>query len=88
MAEPVLGRVNTAALYIDYAAAFARIRERLPTTAAKPAEMLATDCLAPHVSQVMKVTRFSLARIVSGDLHVWHVTYSPKCGATCATETD
>lgn len=38
--------------------------------------MALTDRFEPHDSQVMKYRRFSFVRIVSGDLHVLHVTYS------------
>lgn len=65
---------NCSAIYLPSAA---RILERRPTTAWKPAETFCTDFLAPQVSHVSMNIRFSLLRIVSGDLHVWHVTYSP-----------
>lgn len=38
--------------------------------------MGATDCLEPHDEQVMNEILVSRVRIVSGDLHVLHVTYS------------
>ena len=38
--------------------------------------MLATDLREPHVSHCKKNSRVSFWRSVSGDLQVWHVTYS------------
>jgi len=38
--------------------------------------MLATEHLEPQVSHCKKKSRVSFWRIVSGERHVWHVTYS------------
>lgn len=38
--------------------------------------MLATEHLEPQVSHCRKKSRVSFWRIVSGERHVWHVTYS------------
>lgn len=42
----------------------------------KPDLMLATEHLEPQVSHCRKKSLVSFRRIVSGDRHVWHVTYS------------
>ena len=42
----------------------------------KPDLILATDRRDPHVSHWMKNSLVSFWRMVSGDRHVWHVTYS------------
>lgn len=42
----------------------------------KPDLMLATDRLDPQVSHWMKNSLVSFWRMVSGERHVWHVTYS------------
>lgn len=42
----------------------------------KPDLIAETERVDPHDSQVMKNSRLSLVRSVSGDLHVLHVTYS------------
>ncbi len=47
-----------------------------PTCAWKPVLIVLTDRREPHDSHDMKNIRFSFERIVSGDLHVLHVTYS------------
>lgn len=53
---------------------------RFPVTAWKPDFMEATEQREPHVSHCRKKSRVSFCRMVSGDLHVWHVTYSSaKC---------
>lgn len=41
-----------------------------------PDFMLATEHLEPQVSHCKKKSRVSFWRIVSGERHVWHVTYS------------
>ena len=56
--------------------ALARIAALLPVTAWKPDLILATEHLEPHVSHCRKNKRSSFCNNVSGDLHVWHVTYS------------
>lgn len=38
--------------------------------------MLATEHREPHVSHCKKKRRVSFCRMVSGERHVWHVTYS------------
>jgi hypothetical protein len=42
----------------------------------KPDLMLATEQRDPHVSHCKKKRRVSFCRMVSGERHVWHVTYS------------
>ena len=49
---------------------------RRPVRAWKPDLILATEHLDPHVSHCRKNNLVSFCKIVSGDLHVWHVTYS------------
>jgi hypothetical protein len=49
---------------------------RRPVKAWKPDLMLATEHLEPQVSHCKKYNLVSFCKIVSGDLHVWHVTYS------------
>lgn len=42
----------------------------------KPVLMAWTERVEPHDEHVMKKRRLSLVMVVSGDLHVLHVTYS------------
>ena len=49
---------------------------RLLVTAWKPDLILATEHLEPHVSHCRKKRRVSFCKIVSGERHVWQVTYS------------
>ncbi len=49
---------------------------RRPVKAWKPDLILATEHLEPQVSHCKKYNLVSFCKIVSGDLHVWHVTYS------------
>ena len=79
MVQPAPGNQRLQ-LYIRLTAqlpAAARILDRRPTTALKPAEMFCTVFDAPQVSHVNINIRFSRLRIVSGDRQVVHVTYSP-----------
>ena len=54
----------------------ARWAARRPTWAWKPDLMLATEHVAPQFSHFKKNKRSSLTMLVSGERHVWHVTYS------------
>lgn len=49
---------------------------RRPVIAWKPDLMLATEQLELQVSHCRKYNLSFFCKIVSGDLHVWHVTYS------------
>lgn len=56
----------------------ARLTERLPVTAWKPVLMVWTLQREWHDMHWRKKSLVSLARMVSGDRHVWQVTYSWK----------
>ena len=66
---------------------FALSAARLPVTAWKPDLMLATEQREPHNSHCRKYRRVSRCNIVSGDLHVWHVTYSSATDYNCSVKT-
>jgi len=57
-------------------AVFALIAARFPVTAWKPDLILATEHRDPQVSHCKKNKRVSFCKIVSGERHVWQVTYS------------
>ena len=56
--------------------ALARMAALFPTWAWKPDLILATEHLDPQTSHCKKNNLSSLTIVVSGEWHVWHVTYS------------